>query len=281
LIYGFASVDVGLWSDLSRGIPVTDWSARIGRHITADGSVIVPPRIADWIEGQIGLVSERRTALAGTDPLAYTVLSALRIVALPHRSGNGTKLAGGQPTSEDSEQWLTTSEAAAQMGVTDRAVRKWIAQDRLPAKRYGGRWMKATLLLCDNCVVADGKLFISGGGWSVVSPNVKGYMALLIAVPWDLANQDLSFELKLLDEDGQPVRTPNNLGEDAPIELSAALQVGRPAGLVRGITLDVPLAVQMPHLVLTPGRRFEWVLTINGESKEDWRMPFLVVARPQ
>jgi excisionase family DNA binding protein len=120
---------------------MTDWAQRIGCHITPNGSVVVPPRIADWIERQIGLVSERRTAMAGTDPLAYTVLSALRVVALSHRSGNGTKVAGGQSASEESEQWLTTSEAANAAGVTDRAIRKWIAQDRLPAKRHGGRWL--------------------------------------------------------------------------------------------------------------------------------------------
>jgi excisionase family DNA binding protein len=118
---------------------VTDWAERIGRHITPDGCVVVPPRIADWIEKQIGLVSERRTALANSDPLAYSVLSALRIVALAHRSGNGTKLAGGQPSSEES--WLTTSEAGNAVGVTDRAIRKWIAAGRLPARKHGGRWL--------------------------------------------------------------------------------------------------------------------------------------------
>lgn len=140
--------------------------------------------------------------------------------------------------------------------------------------------MKATLLLCDYAVVADGKLFISGGGWSVTSTNVKGYIALLIAVPWDLANQDVAFNLKLLDEDGNPVTTPDAVGNEVPVELSAGLQVGRPAGLVRGISLDVPLAVQMPHLVLPAGRRFEWVLTINDEKKEDWRVPFLIFDPP-
>ena len=119
---------------------MTDWVHRVGRHITPEGCVLVPPRIADWIERQIGLVSERRIGLADTDPLAYAVLSALRIVAFNHRSGSGTKSAQGQPSSKES-QWLTTSEAAARVGVTDRAIRKWIAQGRLPATRYGGRWL--------------------------------------------------------------------------------------------------------------------------------------------
>ena len=30
----------------------------------------------------------------------------------------------------------------------------------------------ATLFLCDHATVADGKLYIAGAGWSIVSPNV-------------------------------------------------------------------------------------------------------------
>lgn len=140
--------------------------------------------------------------------------------------------------------------------------------------------MRATLLLCDYAVVADGKLFVSGGGWSMVSPNVTGYIALLLAVPWDLANHDVEFEFRLIDEDGDPVRTADAAGNEVPLRIGARLEVGRPAGLVRGVSLDVPLAIQLPPLVLPSGRRFEWVLTINGESKEDWRLPFLVVSPP-
>ncbi|ULE32871.1 DUF6941 family protein [Mycobacterium sp. IDR2000157661] len=140
--------------------------------------------------------------------------------------------------------------------------------------------MKATLLLCDHAAVADGKLYISGGGWSMVSPNVTGFIALLLAVPWDLANHDLELELALRDEDGDAVPTQDPLGNEVPLKLGAKLQVGRPPGLVRGISLDVPLAIPLPPLVLPPGRRFEWVLTINGETKEEWRLPFLVVSPP-
>lgn len=140
--------------------------------------------------------------------------------------------------------------------------------------------MKATLLLCDYAVVAEGKLFVSGGGWSIIGPNVKGYIALLIAVPWDRANRRVHFELALLNEDGDAVTGPDLVGNEVPVTLSAQLEVGRPAGLLRGVSLDVPLAIEMPPMVLAAGKRFEWILTIDGESKEDWRLPFMVRPLP-
>ncbi len=103
----------------------------------------------------------------------------------------------------------------------------------------------------------------------------------MIAVPWDLANRRLSFELQLVDEDGQPVMTTDPMGNDAPIAFGGQLEVGRPTGLIRGVSLDVPLAIQMQPMVLPVGKRFEWVLTINSESKEDWRLPFLIMTPPR
>lgn len=130
-----------------------DWAERIGRYIDSQGSVVVPPRIAEWIERQIGLVSERRIKMADADPQAYAVLSALRLVALQQRdegvhdhghprwTANGTKVAVVQQSRQELDVWLTAVEAAAAMGVTDSAIRKWIRSGRLPAIKRGGRWL--------------------------------------------------------------------------------------------------------------------------------------------
>jgi hypothetical protein len=136
--------------------------------------------------------------------------------------------------------------------------------------------MKATVLLCDYATVADGKLFISGGGWSITGPSPKGYLALLLAVPWDLANHRLNLSLDFKHEDGGAFLTKDAVGNEVPLIIRAEIEVGRPAGLLRGVSLDVPLAIELPSLQLAPGRRYEWVLTIDGENKEDWRVAFLV-----
>lgn len=83
-------------------------------------------------------------SLRDTDPLAYEVLAALQIAAITHSSSsaaNGTKPAVSQPYPHESDTWLTTADAAAEMGITDRAIRKEIATERLPARRHGGRWL--------------------------------------------------------------------------------------------------------------------------------------------
>lgn len=117
------------------------WSGRIARHVQADGSVTVPPRIAHWLESKAGLTPERRMNLRTTDPEAYEVLTALRLASLQHRSGTGTESAAAQPNPQESNRWITSTQAAQQLGVTDRAVRKWCRNGRIPATRCGNRWL--------------------------------------------------------------------------------------------------------------------------------------------
>lgn len=118
-----------------------DWSGRIARHVQPDGSVTVPPRIAYWLESQAGLTADRRINLRTSDPVAYEILAALHLAALHHRSGSGTETAVAHQNPPESNTWITTTQAAAQLGVTDRAIRKWCTAGRIPAIRCGGRWL--------------------------------------------------------------------------------------------------------------------------------------------
>lgn len=121
-------------------LPTIDWPARIAAHIQPDGSVTVPPRIAAWLEKKAGLNAERRIALRDADPAAYAVLAALHLAALNRDSSDcGTKIAAPQRAAQELQVWITTSEAAEYLGVTDRAIRKMIAEGKLPAQRPGGR----------------------------------------------------------------------------------------------------------------------------------------------
>jgi len=57
------------------------------------------------------------------------------------------------------------------------------------------------MMLADHAQVADGKLFISGGGWSVCGPGpVACGVAVLFHIPWQRTNEKISFTLKLLDD---------------------------------------------------------------------------------
>ena len=97
-------------------------------------------------------------------------------------------------------------------------------------------------------------------------------IALKIDVPWDQANTRHTWRMELVDADGQPVEIP----EAGAVELEQEFELGRPAGVKPGTPLDFVLAINIPPLPLAPGGRYSWQLTIDGDSREDWRLPFAV-----
>jgi hypothetical protein len=134
--------------------------------------------------------------------------------------------------------------------------------------------VKVTMLLADYAQVADGKLTIVGGGWSVTGPMpVPFAIAILFEVPWDRANMKHRFRLDLVDSDGHVVFVPTEEGEE-PLVIEGEFEAGRPPGLKPGTPLDVPIAINLPGPPIQPGGRYEWRLTVNGEGGENWRLPF-------
>jgi hypothetical protein len=135
--------------------------------------------------------------------------------------------------------------------------------------------MKATLLLADTAQVADGKLYLLGGGWNITGPQPSPFaLALLIEVPWDRTNEQHRIRLELLDADGRPVEIPQPNGEQGPLVIEGDFEIGRPPGLKRGAPLNFPLAINLPPQPIPPNGRYEWRLSINGEQHEDWRATF-------
>lgn len=134
--------------------------------------------------------------------------------------------------------------------------------------------IRVTILLADHVAVAEGKLYISGGGWSVTGPGPSpSGLALKLDVPWDMTNKVIKFQLRLLKEDGQPLTQPGPFGEQA-VEVGGEFEVGRPPGLKPGTTIDVPLAINIPPLPLTPGKRYSWELSIDGHTNAEWHVAF-------
>jgi hypothetical protein len=118
------------------------------------------------------------------------------------------------------------------------------------------------MLLCDAAQEVGGKLYVLGGGWSVIwaAPGGLSSMALAIKleVPWDQTNRKISIAAALMTEDGAPV----DLGM-GPIGASGELEVGRPAGVKPGTNIDAPIAMSFPGLALGLGG-YRWELSING-----------------
>ena len=131
------------------------------------------------------------------------------------------------------------------------------------------------MLLCDAAEESGGKLYILGGGWSVIRvPEVPTSMALAIkmSIPWDQANQPHQIIATLLTEDGDPVE------QDAgPVIVEAQAEIGRPAGIKPGTPLDMPFVLKFQNLMLKAGG-YVWELDVAGTTMA--RAPFRVLEAP-
>ena len=137
--------------------------------------------------------------------------------------------------------------------------------------------LRLTMLLADYVQVAEGKLFISGAGWTFLIPGVGPMaIAILAEVPWDRANHNYSFEVRLYDEDDRPALAPDG----NPVHISGGFETGRPPGHPKGAPLAVPLAINVPPFPLDAGKRWEWRVSVDGETRDDWRLAFNTVAEP-
>jgi hypothetical protein len=83
-----------------------------------------------------------------------------------------------------------------------------------------------------------------------------------------------TFRVELIDSDGDEIVLETEAEGAQPVVIEGAFEVGRPPGIKPGVPIDVPLAINVGALPLAPGGRYEWRLSIDGESHEDWRLAF-------
>jgi len=122
------------------------------------------------------------------------------------------------------------------------------------------------MLLCDAAQVADGKLYILGGGWSVTGPMpVPSAVAIKVEVDWHEVSRPHHWELFLEDADGRAVMIDTPEGSQ-PVEVRGDFSVGQPVGVPEGSPVDVPMAVNLGPLPLQPSSRYTWRFVVDGES---------------
>jgi excisionase family DNA binding protein len=108
-------------------------------HRDAEGrllAVAVPAPVAAEL---VAFVRNRHRRLRGLDPRRDAVYQALIEAAEHWRTVVGTN-ATPRPEPMPRSPWMTASQAAAVLGITDRAVRKACAAGRLDAELVDGRW---------------------------------------------------------------------------------------------------------------------------------------------
>ena len=120
------------------------------------------------------------------------------------------------------------------------------------------------MLLADSAQIADGKLYILGGGWSITGPDPSpSSIVIKLNVDRHEVGMVHHWELVLEDADGQLV----TVGDDQQaIEIRGEFSVGAPQGLPDGTPVDFPIALGIPPLDLKPSSRFQWRLYIDGDT---------------
>ena len=133
--------------------------------------------------------------------------------------------------------------------------------------------MRATMMLADYAQIADGKLFISGGGWTTCGPGPTPCAVVAIFhVPWDETDQKVNFMLRLVDEDGHGVMQPGNT-DKMPVQVAGAFEARRQPGMTPGTDINVPMSFNIV-LHLPPSGRYTWLIEVDGLGDESWSLPF-------
>ena len=138
--------------------------------------------------------------------------------------------------------------------------------------------MDATLLLASFAKVSDGMVDIMQGGFTEIGPGPVSFcVAGTVMCQWHETNQEHELKLELLDADGQAFPHPEN-GE--PVQLTKVFEVGRPPGVKPGVSMTLPLAEPFGAFELEPGEQYEIKLTLDGDTRDDWRLPFTIRKAP-
>lgn len=143
-------------------------------------------------------------------------------------------------------------------------------------------------MLCDSAVVADGKLYVQGAGWNMLStpqfPFVQSRIgiAVVIGVPYTETNREHQLHVRLESEDGQPVPLgPAVPAPDQPADMQRAMgvgaqfNVGRPPVLQPGDRQNLPFAINLDQLGFRVPGAYSFALSIDGVEAN--RLPFRVL----
>jgi hypothetical protein len=126
------------------------------------------------------------------------------------------------------------------------------------------------LLLADHAAVAEGKLYLAGGGWDrITPPGLPHSMVIGIAVGIRVPYTET--------DDAHSVRIVVERGGDAVplVQIQGDLEVGRPPGS-RGRDVLVPMAFNVP---VTFEAADDLVLVASVDGREARRYPFRVEDR--
>lgn len=139
--------------------------------------------------------------------------------------------------------------------------------------------MRATVLLADSAQLdPTGKVHALGLGWQgTTTPTPPHALIVFIDVGWDETNRRFPLRAELIDGDGNAVTAQTPVGEQ-PLQIDGTLEAGRPSGLPPGSSVRLPFCTAIgPGLNLAVGQRYQWRVSINNETHEDWSASFTIL----
>lgn len=133
-----------------------------------------------------------------------------------------------------------------------------------------------SLVLADYAQAVQGKLYVTGAGWNLkAEAPAPMAIAAIVGVPWGETNSKHKAEFELVDANGKPFQVQTPTGSQA-LNVAAEFEVGRPVGVPQGITFNVPIAINLIPLPIPVGD-YVWIGKINGQGRNEWRLPFTVL----
>jgi hypothetical protein len=136
--------------------------------------------------------------------------------------------------------------------------------------------MDVEALLADSVAAAEGKLYVQGGGWNLITmpvvpaPQSRIGIAIVFRVPYTATNQEHRFEIHLEGEDStDPLplgdAPPNVPTVDGKIrKFGGTFNVGRPPDLRHGDEQLLPMALNIDGLVFERVGAYRFVISIDG-----------------
>jgi hypothetical protein len=139
----------------------------------------------------------------------------------------------------------------------------------------GGVRVQIDVTLCNHAEAVNNLLYVSGGGINVVyvqpgqpAPYLVSIgIGMLVTVPWMATNQQHKVQIRLLNEDGQPVQLPVAPDVTEPLQLEMAFNVGRPPHLQPGDDQLIALAANLAGLPVPAAGKYLFEINVDGNPE--------------
>lgn len=135
------------------------------------------------------------------------------------------------------------------------------------------------MVLADHAQIADNKLFIAGDGWTDMTGAVPFALALVIEVPIEQTGTSHMLQIDLIDSQGQPALMPTANGMQ-PVHHEITMDIEKPEDAPVTASFVNPFVFKSGPMPVAPAD-YEWRLLVDGEARENWRLPFHVHAAPR